>query len=264
LWKNRGEEITMRKSFVLGLLITILLATLGVSERAAALGIELEGRYWAPDIDGSARLNDFEIPQFLDVSELLALEADGVPEGRFTFRIVLGFYVRATYQRMDNAGERSFGDELEFPIPIEASVSSNLDFDYGRLALGWRFVFPKKVFSIGAFAEAKGFSGDAGISLRSTIFSDSISESFEAVIPSVGIVAEINPSQKWQIFGEASKEVGYDDASLLDWELGLRYFPTGIFGIGAGYRVMDLDGVIDNLSLDVDWQGAFLTAMLKF
>jgi hypothetical protein len=165
---------------------------------------------------------------------------------------------------MDNAGERSFGDELDLPIPIEARLRSNLDFDYGRLALGWRFVFPKKVFSIGAFAEAKGFSGDAGVSIESSIFSESISESFEAVIPSVGIVAEINPSEKWQIFGEASKEVGYDDASLLDWELGLRYFPTGIFGVGAGYRVMDLDGVIDNISLGVDWQGAFLTAMLRF
>jgi hypothetical protein len=233
-------------------------------ENANALGIELEGRYWAPDINGSASLADFDLPPSLDIGELLGLEADGVPEGRFTFRILLGFYVRATYQKMNNSGERSLDDFFDIPIPIEASVGSNLDFDYGRLALGWRFVFPKKIFSIGAFAEAKGFSGDAGVSVDSLIFSDSITESFEAVIPSAGVVAEINPSEKWQIFGEVSLAVGYDDADMADWELGLRYFPTGIFGIGAGYRVMDLDGTIDNVLLKVDWKGAFLTAMLKF
>lgn len=254
----------MRKTILLGTVLMVLVPIMGGADRASALGIELEGRYWAPDVSGSAQLNDFDLPPFINVSDLLALEADGVPEGRFTFRILLGFYVRATYQRMDNSGERSFGDEVDLPIPIEATLGSNLDFDYGRLALGWRFVFPKKIFSIGAFAEAKGFSGDAGVSLSSPLFSDSLSESFEAVIPSVGVVAEINPSQKWQIFGEASKEVGYDDANMLDWELGLRYFPTSIFGIGAGYRAMDLDGIIDNILLNVDWQGAFLTGMLKF
>ena len=93
---------------------------------------------------------------------------------------------------------------------------------------------------------------------------ESISESFEAVIPSLGIVGEINPSERWSIFGEFSKEVGYDDASMLDWELGLRFFPTKIFAVGAGYRAMDLDGVIDDVVLDVDWKGLFLSGMLKF
>lgn len=254
----------MRKTTLLVFALSMLISGFAVPERANALGIELEGRYWAPDINGSASLADFDLPPLLDVSDLLSLEADGVPEGRFTFRILLGFYVRATYQKMDNSGQRNFGDLLDLPVPIDATVNSNLDFDYGRLALGWRFVFPKKIFSIGAFAEAKGFSGEAGASIESSIFSDSITESFEAVIPSVGVVAEINPSSKWQIFGEVSLAVGYDDADMADWELGLRYYPTGIFGIGAGYRVMDLDGQIDNVLLNVDWKGAFLSGILKF
>lgn len=252
----------MRKTTLLA--VTVLTLTLAAPGKAGALGIELEARYWAPDINGSASLADFDLPPNLDLGELLGLEADGVPEGRFTFRIFLGFYVRATYQKMDNSGQRSLEDFFDIPIPLDATVSSNLDFDYGRLALGWRFVFPEKIFSIGAFAEAKGFSGDAGASITSDIFTDSVAESFEAVIPSVGVVAEINPSEKWQIFGEVSVAVGYDDADMADWELGLRYYPTGIFGIGAGYRVMDLDGTIDNVLLDVDWQGAFLTGILKF
>ena len=264
VWNNPREVIDMRKTILLVLAFSMLTSLLAAPDTAMALGIELEGRYWAPDINGSASLADFDLPPLVDVSDLLALEADGVPEGRFTFRILLGFYVRATYQRMDNSGQRDFDDLLGIPLPIDAVATSNLDFDYGRLALGWRFVFPKKVFSIGAFAEAKGFSGDAGVSIESSILSDSLTESFEAVIPSVGVVAEINPSSKWQIFGEVSLAVGYEDADMADWELGLRYYPTGIFGIGAGYRVMDLDGRIDDVLLDVDWQGAFLSGVLKF
>lgn len=254
----------MRKASVLGVAFLLSILCIAAPERSSALGIELEGRYWAPDINGSAALADLDLPPDLDISGLLGLEADGVPEGRFTFRILLGFYVRATYQKMDNSGQRSLDDILGIPIPIDGTVRSDLDFDYGRLALGWRFVFPKKVFSIGAFAEAKGFSGDASASITSDIFSDAIAESFEAVIPSLGAVVEINPSEKWQIFGEASFAVGYDDADMVDWELGLRFYPVGIFGIGAGYRVMDLDGKIDNVLLDVDWKGAFLSGMLKF
>jgi len=244
------------------MLMSIL--TMAAPERASALGIELEGRYWAPDLKGTASLAEFDLPPELDVGSLLGLDADGVPEGRFTLRIFLGFYIRATYQRMDNSGQRSIQDIIGIPLPIDATLNSNLDFDYGRLALGWRFVFPEKVFSIGAFAEAKGFSGDASASVDSFIFTDSISESFEAVVPSLGAVVEINPSEKWQIFGEVSLAVGYDDADMMDGELGLRYFPTSIFGIGAGYRVMDLDGRIDNVLLDVDWKGLFVSAMLKF
>ena len=264
LWKNPREVSEMRKAILLVVTVLTVAGSLAAPEKANALGIELEGRYWAPDVNGSATLDEFDLPTDIDLSGLLGLDADGVPEGRFTFRIFLGFYVRATYQKMDNSGQRSLDDLFDFPLPISATVNSNLDFDYGRLALGWRFVFPKKIFSIGAFAEAKGFSGDAGASIDSDIFSDSITESFEAVIPSVGVVAEINPSEKWQIFGEVSLAVGYDDADMADWELGMRYFPTSIFGIGAGYRVMDLDGRIDNVLLDVDWKGAFLTGLLKF
>ncbi len=257
----------MRKATFSVLAFSLLIGALAAPDPAAALGIELEARYWAPDLSGSVGLADIDLPPNfpeVNVGDLLGLEADGVPEGRFTFRILLGFYIRATYQSMKNSGDRNVADLLPIPLPIEGNISSNLDFDYGRLALGWRFVFPDNVFNIGAFAEAKGFSGDASAAINSSLFSDSISESFEVVIPSLGIVGEINPSEKWSIFGEVSKEVGYEDASILDWELGLRYFPTKILAIGAGYRMMDLDGVLDDVVMQVDWKGFFLSGMLKF
>lgn len=248
------------------LVFLLLMGALLWPSRADAMGVELEARYWVPDINGSAALAELDPPPELDVAGLLGIEADGVPEARLTFRIFLGLYARVGYQTMSNSSHQTVEDTIGLPewIQLGSSASTDLDVDYGRFALGWRFEPPEKIFSIDVFAEAKGLSGDAAASLTSPIYSVSVSESFEAVIPSVGAGAEIRPSEKWQIFGEASFEVGYDEADMTDWELGFRFFPVDTFGIGGGYRVMDVDGTIDEVLLEVDWKGFFLSGLLRF
>ena len=115
-----------------------------------------------------------------------------------------------------------------------------------------------------SLAEAKAFSGDAGVSIDLPFFDDSYTESFEVAFPSVGGVVEIWPVETFQLYGEASWEVGYDDADMLDAELAARYYPVKMLGLGVGYRVMELDGTIDNVVLNVDWKGFFLSGVLTF
>lgn len=264
----RPEVDEMRKVTIVFLAVLVATFFFVVPDQAAALGLELEARWWAPSVSGSAGLDDFDFDPELDVTDVLGLDADDVFEGRVTFRAFLGFYIRAAYQKMNNSGSLNLGDELDLPIdlPIDigGSINSSVDFDYGRLALGWRFVFPEKIFSIGVFAEAKGFSGEASAGIDLPFFEDSVSESFEAIIPSVGGVIEIWPSETFQLYGEASWAVGYDDANMLDAEVVARYYPVKVLGLGLGYRVMDLDGVIDNVVMSVDWKGFFLSGVLTF
>jgi hypothetical protein len=251
----------------IGLAVLLLAAcSLVAADRAEALGLELEGRWWPTSVSGSAGLEnlDIEIPSDIDVTSLLNLEADDVFELRGTFRAFLGFYIRAAYQQMNHSGSLNLGDELNLPIDISSSINSGVDFDYARLALGWRFVFPEKIFSIGVFAEAKAFSGDAFISLDTPFFEDSASESFEAALPSVGAVVEIWPVEKFQLYGEASFEVGYDDGNMMDAEFAARYYPVKVLGLGLGYRIITIDAVIDNVVLDVDSKGFFLSGVLTF
>jgi hypothetical protein len=268
----------MRRLSIAVLLVLILGVT--VSPRPAeALGLELEGRVWAPSFSGRGSLQDLgdlppEIglpPELeLDLGGLLAVEADEVYEIRGTFRIALGFYLRGTYQKMNNRGSNEITlDDLDLPIPLppielDATVDSLLDFEYGRVALGWRFVAPDQFFSLGAFVEAKGVRGDAAIAVDSLFFSDSAEEDFAGGAGSWGVTGEINPSEKWKIFGEFSTAFGDDEVDMIDWEVGGRFYPTDVFGIGLGYRAMDLEGVIDDVPLDGGWKGAFLTAILEF
>ena len=262
----------MRRTFIFFVAALISMTALATPERAEALGFELEGRFWKPSFSGGGGIPDVGLPpEFdFDLDSLLALDADDVFEVRGTFRIVLGFYLRAAYQTMDNSGSQTVGlgdIDLPFPIPpidLDATLSSALDFEYGRVALGWRFVSPGKIFSAGAFVEAKGFRGDVGVAVDSLFFSDSLVEEFEGGAAAWGLTAEVNPGEKWKIFGEASWVFGDDEFNMTDIELGGRYYPTEIFGIGVGYRVMDLDGILDNVALDAQWDGVFLTAILEF
>jgi len=262
---KRNLLATRRLGFV-GSLGLILMAIAALSPGSAeAVGLELEGRYWFPSVSGSISFSEFDLVPEIDVTELLGLEADDVLEGRITFRPFLGIFVRAAYQNMSNSGQRSLsGDFLGIPLPIDGEVTSSLDFDYGRLAVGWQFVTPKKTLRIGPFVEAKGVTGDAAAAVRSILITDSISESFEAAFPAVGALLEIQPGEKIQIFAEASFEVGYDEADMMDAEVGVRFYPIHMVGVGGGYRIIDLDGAIDDVRLDVDWDGFFLSAVLRF
>jgi len=229
---------------------------------ASALGLELEARYWVPDLSGSASLEDF--PDIgLDVGDLLGMDADAVPEARLTFRPFLGIFARGTYSTLSNSGESGF-DVGDFPIDLNARISSGLNFDYGRLALGWQFVTPKKTLRIGPYVEAKALWGDASIGVRSSFGDLSVSESFEAAFGSVGGLLEIQPMDKLQIFADASVLVGEDDVDFLDAELGVRFYPIYLVGIGLGYRVIEIDGLVDNLKLDLDFKGFFGSVVLRF
>ena len=254
----------MKRLSIVVLVLSISMITSLTANRAEAVGLELEGRWWPTSVSGSAGLTglDIELPEDIDVTSLLNLEADDVFELRGTFRAFLGFYIRAAYQRMNHSGSLNLGDELDLPIDIGSAISSFADLEYGRLALGWRFVFPEKIFSIGVFAEAKGISGDAGLSIDTPIFEDSFSESFEVALPSLGGVVEIWPIDAFQLYGEASWEVGYDEGNMMDAELAARYYPVKMLGLGVGYRIISIDGVIDNVALDIESKGFFLSGVL--
>jgi hypothetical protein len=69
---------------------------------------------------------------------------------------------------------------------------------------------------------------------------------------------------KLQIFADASVLVGEDDVDFLDAELGARFYPIYMVGIGLGYRVIEIDGLVDNLKLDLDFKGFFGSVVLRF
>lgn len=250
------RRLALQASSVLGVVLAL-------GAPAQGLGLELEGRYWAPDLDGVLRISDGDLGLGIDFARELGLEADDVLEGRFTFRPGLGIFFRAAYLSMSVAGERSL-DFDDLPIPIDGSLRGSLDLDYARIALGWQFVTPKKFLRIGPYAEAKGVRGDAELAARIPVIGEIVSEDFEGAFASVGGLLEVQPTDKLQLFGEVSVLVGEDEADWTDAEVGVRFYPLSLIGIGVGYRLIEIGGEIDNVRPELDLKGFFLTGVLRF
>jgi outer membrane receptor protein involved in Fe transport len=232
---------------------------------AGALSVELEARYWAVSFDGTVRPAILEEELALDLGADFGLDADNALEGRFTFRPGLGIFLRAAYLTLSADGSRSFDLDLEnLPIDLSAAFDGALDFEHARLALGWQFVAPKKTLRIGPYVEAKGLSGDASLAVDAEVLRETFSEDFEGVFGALGALFELQPTSSFGLFADLSVLVGEDDADWTDFEAGLRYYPIDILGIGAGYRILEIDGKIDDVLIDIEYDGFFVTAQLRF
>ncbi|MCG8456370.1 MAG: hypothetical protein MI919_08810 [Holophagales bacterium] len=234
---------------------------------AAADWLELEARYWAPDVSGGGAVDVGGFPIDLELGRDLGLEADAAPEGRITIRPGLGFFLRGRYTTLSSDGIET--TDLGFTVggiavQLLVETESVLDFDYGGVALGWQFTSPGKKVRIGPFVEAKGVRGDASIQVRALGISQGFANDFEAGFASAGALLEIQPTDRWQIFAEASVLIEDDDADLTDAEVGVRFYPTDVLGLGVGYRTFQVDGTIDGVVLDLDYDGAFGSVQLRF
>ncbi len=235
---------------------------------AAHAGVELEARYWAPElasrvgVDGAAFDPALEFDGPLD----LGLDTDEDFEARLLLSTGWGFFLRAAYQNLSSSGATSLDvGVVGLPFDVTADLDTGLDFEYGRLALGWRYTNPGDTLSFGIFAEAKAVRGDVSVTASAFDISAGVSDDFEAAVPAAGAILRLRPGGgKLEIFAEASVAVDTDEADVTDAELGARYFLTETFGVGAGYRTLEIDAAFDSVRVDYDLDGAFVTAVLRF
>lgn len=230
-------------------------------------GVELEARYWVPDVGGGGALDLDGLPVDLDLGQDLGLEVDEAIEGRLTIRPGAGFFFRARYQNLAAQGSETVDLGVSaggINLQILVDTESTLDYDYAGVALGWQFRNPQQNFRIGPFVEAKGVQGDAAITVSVFGQSQGLVEDFEAGFLSVGALMEIEPSDRWQVFAEYSVLVEDDEADLTDAEVGVRFFPNETVGLGVGFRSLQIEGAVDNVLLDLEYEGAFATVLFRF
>lgn len=244
-----------------------VLALLLLPSSASADWLELEARYWAPDLSGGSSVEAGSSSVSVDFGDDLGLDVDESLEGRLTIRPGLGFFLRGRFQNLSAAGDQA----ASLPIEIEGQVfqltvdtATVLDFDYAGVALGWQFRGPDNRVRVGPFVEAKGVRGDASIFLSAFGVSEGFAEDFEAGFAAAGGLLEIQPSDRLQLFAEISVLIEDDEADLTDWEAGLRFFVNDTLGLGVGYRSFSIDGEIDDVPLDLEYEGGFGTLLLRF
>lgn len=234
---------------------------------AAADWLELEARYWAPTLGGGGSATFEGVQVDLDLERDLGLDVDESLEGRLTIRPGAGFFLRGRFQNLSSAGTGTADLDVVLgtvDLGLRVATDGVLDFEYANLALGWQYESPQGKVRIGPFAEAKGVRGDASIRLSALGQSVQFADDFEGAFGAVGGLVEIQPTSRFQVFAEVSVLVEGDDADLTEAEAGLRFFATETLGLGVGYRSLQIDGTIDDIPLDLEFEGGFASLVLRF
>lgn len=230
-------------------------------------GLELEARYWQPEISGGGALELEGIPVDIELGQDLGLDVDGSLEGRFMLRPGAGFFLRARYQNLSAEGSRGLDFDFDLgPIGLQVQLETEslLDFDYAGFAIGWQLQSKTRSFRLGPFIEAKGVRGDSAILVSVLGRQQGLREDFEGGFLAFGGLLEVEPTDRLQFFAEVSVLVEDDEADLTDAEVGVRFFANDTVGFGGGYRILEISGSVDEVLLDLEYDGVFGSVMFRF
>ncbi len=207
--------------------------------------VELEGRYWITNLDARARASISTGTSFeFDLPNDLGIEDENHGDIRFTVRPPLSnMRFRLAYTPMSYRGDRTINRSVTFggqTYTAGTRLQTDIDIHYGRAAWTWQFV--KVPFSdmvkIGPMIEAKGFFVQNSLTASG---SQNVSRDFALVLPTIGLAADINPTEHWNIFAEVAGIPGGQYGHFLDAEMGVRYEPLPYMNVVAGYRIFDIE-----------------------
>jgi hypothetical protein len=134
-------------------LLTVCLVLLSQAPAAAQV-IELEGRYWFADLDGSAQVTSDSVPGTkFDLTNDLGVEDENLPEVRLTFRTGPNSLIRLAYLYGKFEGDTVLDQTIQFngtTFAASTPVQSEFELHYGRL--GWAYMFPvvPGIFRVGS------------------------------------------------------------------------------------------------------------------
>lgn len=237
------------------------------SAAPAVSEIVVEARYWPAELSGRLDLESLRDNEFftgVDPINDLGLEEDGIYEARLAYRSSRGVVVRLAWQPLAFAGDETIVGTIG-PIEITPRVQTDLDLDYVRLAVAWQFVSTRDGrYRLGPMIEAKGFQGEAAVSVDNPIVPLVRTTDFETGLPSAGLMLDLEPSRKVHVFAEASTLIDTDEGNLTDAEVGVRFFVTTGFALTAGYRTIEID-IEDRADvLEIEIESVFVGAAFRF
>jgi len=228
----------------------------------------LEGWYWQGDLSASARVSDGTLGTVLDFKDDLAVADEDIPEGRLV--VTLGPHSRLRFGHLSvgYSGDAIVARTLEFAgetYTVGTRVLTNLDKRYTRLGWIWQFARSADgVLRFGTVLEAKALSIDADLAAPDLAEPINESESFDGVLPTVGIALDIVPHRAVEVFVEGSGLDAGSRGSMVDAEAGIRIFPIPGLGLLASYRVLDLRLEDDPDYAKLRIKGPFLGVSLRF
>ncbi|MDH3255227.1 MAG: hypothetical protein OEM62_09565 [Acidobacteriota bacterium] len=248
--------------------ILLTLVCLTHSASTARAEIVLEARQWSPSLSGEIRIDGSNLIDTIDLTEDLALQDDDAFGGRLLIRPSRRTLIRLGWVPLTLSGERVVTRTINFlgrDFNISSLVQSNLDLEYGRLGFAWQVLSADDgKYRIGPLIEAKGFRGEATLSAPDLPVPASETADFETAFASAGLIMDLEPSERFHVFAEGTILIDDSQGDLVDVEAGVRFFPTKLLAIVAGYRRLEIDAEDGTDLLVMNLEGVFFGASLHF
>lgn len=240
--------------------IAIVLASVSLTGQASA-EIVFEARQWSPDLSGEIRIDGSSVIETIDLTNDLGLQDDESIEGRLTIRPSRRTLVRLGWTPLTMNGDKIISRTISFlgrDFEISSRVESELELEYARVGFAWQFFSSGDgKYRIGPLVEAKGFRGKATLSAPDLPVPARESEEFETAFASVGLILDLEPSERFHIFAEGSVLVDDSQGELTETEIGVRFFPAKYVSIVAGLRQLEIDAEDEDDLLKMDLDGVF-------
>lgn len=255
----------MSKSILLRSLVAIVVLALhlgpfALSSWAAERTIfSIEARQWSAAPTGRFAKIGGGPNETLDFETDLDLQEDEALEGRLIFRPSRRTMIRVGFlPELQLAGDNVVSRSIDFlgqNFTINQQVVTDFTLEDARFAFAWQFLSASEGrFRFGPILEARGFRGDLVLNAPNSPIPLSVTERYEAAFGSVGLIAEMELTDRIILFGEATEAVTGDEGDVTEAQYGIRVKVLPKLMIVAGNRNLDIliEDATDSFAFELD------------
>lgn len=224
---------------------------------ASAGNVDVELRFWFPDLSGDAQASDGAAGTVIDLESDLGMSSDMTIEPRVNWQVSPRNRLSFMYANIGAGGDQMVARDLTFlgtTYTAATRVVSDIDVDLFRLEWGYNWVNQEN-WSLESVLNVGAGTGDAVLMAPGTALPTQ-SESVAFPYVTIGLGVEVRPIEQVSLFGQ------FDGLPFGDWghiwngEIGARWMPSEHFGIVTGYRLLDIlakdDSAGDRVDIDAD------------
>ena len=227
--------------------------------------VELEGRYWRPELDSTVRIVDRGIGQdFKVVDDLGFEERQDSGEGRLQIKFAKRHKINFSYLPLNWDGDKVLTRTIEFNgqiYPGGTRVQSEMDLKMFKAGYEYDFISGQVGF-LGAILEV--LVADVHLQLKAPDLAIDEKEDATLPIPLVGLNTRLYLGKWFALTGKVSGLPAGGYGYIYDAEGSLDFNPIRYVGISAGYRFFGVKAENDDDSLDLKLQGPFASVKIRF
>lgn len=226
--------------------------------------VEVQASYWLPDLSLDGKVEENNIGQDIDFVDDLGVDDENFPGGRVILNMTDSSFLRLEYTPIDTDSDEILTKSVTFNgkvYNVGTRVLTDFEMRYARFGWGW-YIIDFDMVRVGTLLEAKLF--DLEMSLDAPAVPLNESEDFTFGLPTVGVIAEVNPIDMLSIYGEVSGIAAGGYGHMLDGEVGVKLIPIDYFTVSAGYRVFNIDLDVDDNEADLMLNGPFISGSFRF